>query len=119
VNAALVGTWSVRMTCTETTCAGSAVGDTKTEQWDFSYQGNTIMVKASANEKLVRVYTGFFTGNTIELVEERAGAENQRSSKMIIRLRIIDDTHMDGQREIVRENDCRVVYTLQLQKNNA
>jgi len=32
INPKLAGTWSVKMTCTETTCTGSAVGDTKNEQ---------------------------------------------------------------------------------------
>src|SRR5215204_4918000 len=31
-NPAMIGTWLVKMTCTETTCTGSAIGDTKTEQ---------------------------------------------------------------------------------------
>ena len=65
VNAALVGNWSVKMTCTETTCAGSAVGDTKTEQWDVAYQGNSIIARAKTGENLVRVYTGLYTGNTV------------------------------------------------------
>jgi hypothetical protein len=29
----LPGKWNVTMRCTETTCPGSAVGDTKNEQW--------------------------------------------------------------------------------------
>lgn len=119
VNPALVGKWDVKMTCTETTCPGSAVGDTKTEEWEFSYEGNTIVVKAIVSEKLVRIYTGFYTDNTIELVEEKAGTNNNVSTKMVIRLRVIDNTHLEGQREIVRENDCRVVYALQLVKQNA
>lgn len=114
VNPALVGRWEVKMVATETTCPGSAVGDTKTETWDFAYQGNIIVVKAIVSEKLVRVYTGFYTGNTIELVEEVTNS--QVTSKMVIRLRIVDDTHMEGQREIVRQGDCRVLYALQLQK---
>lgn len=118
VQPALIGRWDVKMTCTEATCPGSAIGDTKTEVWEFSYAGTTLMVKAIASEKLVRVYTGFYTGNTIELVEERPGTDSEGSTKMVIRLRLSDDTHMEGQREIIRENDCRVVYSLQLQKQN-
>src|SRR5665647_409499 len=37
-NQAVVGLWAVKMTCTETTCTGSAVGDNKTEQWDITTQ---------------------------------------------------------------------------------
>lgn len=45
-NSLLTGRWIVKMTCTETTCDGSAIGDTKTEQWDISYNGKNIVVKA-------------------------------------------------------------------------
>lgn len=116
VNPVLAGTWSVKMTCIQTDCTGSAVGDTKTEQWNFSFQNQAIVVKAFAGEKLVRVYTGSYTGNAVELVEERLNDNKAPSSKIVVRLRIIDDTHLEGQREILRENDCRVVYALQVQK---
>lgn len=112
----LAGAWQVKMTCTETTCAGSAVGDTKTEQWIFLYQGTTLLVKAMAGEQLVRVYSGFYTNDAIELAEDKSSTATQTAAKMTIRLRMVDDTHLEGQREIVRENDCRVVYALQLQK---
>ena len=115
VNPVLAGNWDVKMTCTETTCTGSAVGDTKTEEWSFAYEGATLVVKATANEKLVRVYTGNYSGSAIELEEEKTAAQSPQA-RMIIRLRPVDETHMDGQREIVREKDCRVVYALQLQK---
>lgn len=115
VNASFVGAWDVKMTCTETTCPGSAVGDTKTEEWSFAYEGTTLVVKATANEQLVRVYTGYYSGNAIELEEEKTTAQPSQA-RMIIRLRPVDETHLDGQREIVREKDCRVLYALQLQK---
>lgn len=115
-NALLIGVWQVKMTCTETTCAGSAVGDTKTEQWTISYQGNTIIAKAMDGEKLVRVYTGFYTGNTVELVEDREGISLQPDIKMVVRLQLVNETTMDGQRDIVRQDDCKVVYALQLKK---
>lgn len=116
VNPALAGNWQVKMTCTETTCPGSAVGDTKTEQWNFAYQDNRLVVKAVAGEQLARVYTGYSTASGIELAEENAGAGNQPAAKMMVRLHRVDDTRLEGQREIIRENDCRIVYALQLQK---
>src|SRR4051794_24424190 len=54
----LPGTWNVTMRCTETTCQGSAVGDTKNEQWEISYQEKTIVAQAFSDNKLVRVYSG-------------------------------------------------------------
>ncbi|HET7897311.1 MAG TPA: hypothetical protein VFL47_06570 [Flavisolibacter sp.] len=116
---ALAGSWSVKMTCIEATCPGSAVGDTKTEVWQFSYAGNTLVGKAMAGDKLVRVYTGYVVESTIELKEERTGTDNTPPANINVRLHIVDDLHMEGQREITREGECRIVYDLQLQKQTS
>lgn len=112
----LIGLWSVKMTCTETTCPGSAVGDTKTEQWELSYQGRHILAKAGVSDTLTRVYQGIYTGNTLELVEERGGAPAHPATRMIVRLRLVTPKTMEGQREIVREGDCKIIYALQMDK---
>jgi hypothetical protein len=114
VNPALAGNWSVQMTCTEATCTGSAVGDTKSEDWNLSYQGNALIARASSGGQLVRTYTGFYTGNTVELVEH---LDTTGAVKMVVRLRPTDATHMEGQREITREA-CKVIYDLKLVKND-
>ena len=115
VDSSLVGNWLVQMTCTETSCAGSAVGDTKSEQWQINYENKTLIARALVNNKLVRLYTGFFTGNTAELVEQSDTANTQSTAKMIVRLRIVDDAHLEGQREIIRK-DCKIIYDLDLEK---
>src|SRR5688572_20642881 len=51
----LIGKWEVKMICSETTCSGSAVGDTKNEQWVITSQGSQFIVKAMSAEQLVRV----------------------------------------------------------------
>jgi len=43
------------MRCTETNCSGSAVGDTKNEQWEIGYQNGGIVAQAFSGNKLVRV----------------------------------------------------------------
>jgi hypothetical protein len=118
VNSTLIGNWSVKMVCNETTCAGSAVGDTKTENWQIDYQSNSIIAKVISNNQLTRIYTGFYTGNTIELVEDQTNRSSASQTKMVIRLRVIDATHLEGQREISREN-CKVIYSVQLEKENS
>lgn len=117
---AFTGTWSVKMTCTETTCTGSAVGDTKVEQWAFSKEMNTIIVQATAANKLVRTYTGKFTGNnTILLTDARQNTDTLSSTRMEVRLQLTNETTMEGQREINRDNTCKVIYALQLEKQLA
>ncbi len=116
INPAIPGKWLVKMTCTETNCPGSAVGDNKTEQWDISTQSNVIIAKAYSGGKLVRSYTGLYTGNTLELVEDLVGTASEPAIKMVVRLTLVSERRMEGSREIVRENVCKTVFTIQMDK---
>lgn len=115
-NANIVGTWNVKMVCTETTCAGSAVGDTRTETWQINYESNKVIAQARAGNQLVRIYTGMYTGNTLELVEDREISPSQPATRMVARLRITSDTKMEGSREILREGDCKIIYSMDMTK---
>ena len=115
-NAALPGTWEVKMTCTATSCPGSAVGDTKNETWDISYQNNNIIARAMVSNELVRTYSGFFTGNTLELIETRENEPNQPATRMVVRLRLAKENVMEGQREIERIGECKIIYDVVMNK---
>lgn len=111
----LPGTWSVRMQCTETNCPGSAVGDTKNEQWEFKFQDNSVIASAISNNQLVRVYTGTYFGELLKLsVQEDTTEAN--SAKMVVRLQSVKDKEMEGEREVIQSNGCRILYSLQLKK---
>ena len=112
-NPAIIGIWNVKMTCTETSCSGSAVGDTRTEQWNISFESNAVIVKAMADDKLIRTYIGSPNNSRLELKDQQIDSS---STKMVVRLRLIDKTTMDGVREILRENNCKVVYNLEMNK---
>ena len=112
----LLGKWAVKMVCSETSCTGSAVGDTKNEQWEITAQGTQFIVKAMSAEQLVRVYTGIYTGNTLELIASVEKTSDQPAAKMVVRLHIVNENKLEGQREIVRENSCKVIYTMEMDK---
>ena len=112
----LTGKWNVAMRCTETTCTGSAVGDVKNEQWEITYEGNIVIAKAFADNKLVRVYTGSSNGNVIELVTEPDNPDPALSTRMTVRFQEINQTQIRGQREILRPDKCHIIYSLELNK---
>lgn len=116
LNPALLGRWSVTMTCTETTCPGSAIGDTKTEQWDILHQENKFVAKAMNGDKLVRIYSGIYTGNTLELIAEPQPTDSNPPTKMVVRLRKTEKNSLAGQREIIRPEGCKILYELQMSK---
>lgn len=115
-NPAIVGSWSVRMVCTETTCPGSAIGDTKSEIWTLAYQDERVIAKALTDNVVVRTYVGTYNNNTLELTENVELTPGTPSTKIIVRLNLLDENTMEGQRTIIRSEDCRIVYALQLNK---
>ncbi len=116
INPALIGTWNARMVNTETTCPGSAIGDTKTEIWELSYQNERVIAKAKTGENLTRTYTGTYQNNTLELTENVEPSPTAPATQMVVRLTLLNPTTMEGQREIIRAGDCRIIYALQLNK---
>lgn len=113
IDSTLAGSWMVTMTCTGSTCAGSAIGDIKTEQWDIFLQDKQIIAKSIVNGKVVRVYSGQQKGNTMELEVTQTASSTTR---MLVRVHKVSDTSMEGEREISRQ-DCKIVYALQLEKD--
>jgi len=106
------GKWDVTMRCTETTCSGSAVGDTKNEQWELSFQNNGIVAQAFSDNKLVRVYSGKNANDLIQLSTEPDNADAALATKMIVRINVIEESNMHGTREIIRPDNCHIVYAL-------
>lgn len=110
-NPAIMGKWNVRMSCTETSCDGSAIGDTKTEQWHISYNQNTFTVRAYSGTVLIRVYVGTYKNNTLKIVDEKPNADALIGAT----LNFITEGRMDGIREI-RQKSCKIVYVLNARK---
>lgn len=113
-NPQISGNWNAKMTCTEATCPGSAVGDTKTEVWQFSYLNQNLVVKAFANNNLVRVYTGGFKDGNIILNETVGATEQSPATQFKVRLTLNNNGALDGSREIERSGECKIVYSLVL-----
>ena len=109
------GVWNVDMTCTNTNCPGSAVGDIKNEQWQFRFEGNVVIVSAMANNKLVRSYTGAYSGNVLKLTVVQEDTD-EPTFKMNIRLNRTKENEMEGEREIIQASGCRILYSLKLKK---
>lgn len=107
----LLGSWNVKMICTETNCPGSAIGDTKTEQWEFVKQDNILLAIALSNNKLSRIYTGDFSNEEI-----RMEAQSDSTTKILIRAKFSKDKILTGTREIIREDDCHITYDLTMKK---
>jgi len=112
----LEGNWSVKMVCNVATCPGFAIGDTKSEQWEFRIQANEVMAIAVSNNKVTRIYTGTFNGDQLIMNAQLVESQPDLNTRMIVRIRFSDNNNMTGEREIVRQDDCNIIYSLNLKK---
>lgn len=105
----LVGRWTVKMLCQETSCEGSAIGDTRTEQWEIQYgEDRLVIAKAYSGRKLVRIYNGYLRTGGLKLIDENnIRVELKRSGK----------NKMEGIREITPPG-CKIVYALTADKSS-
>ncbi|UOR06574.1 hypothetical protein MUN82_05620 [Hymenobacter aerilatus] len=112
------GVWAARMNCIETDCPGSAIGDSKNEQWEISYQQSGILVQASVNNRIVRLYTGTLTGNTLTLNAQHTDDEAlpDANTNITVQLQAATEQRLEGQRIIERPGNCRIIYALELTK---
>jgi len=115
LTSAISGLWVVSMKCIETDCEGSAIGDIKTERWDISINNGTLTAEAKVNETLSRLYVGQQRGEFYELSLKPSNNSNNTQAKMLVKLKPLSNDHMEGTREIFRD-DCHIVYSLELNK---
>ena len=108
------GAWNVDMQCIETNCPGSAVGDVKSEEWDFKFENNIVIIRAKSRDQLVRTYTGSYQGNVLKLEVQQDSAET--NAKIVVRLQKTNEKEMQGEREITQASGCHILYSLRLKK---
>lgn len=115
-NPGLIGDWVVNMKCTETTCEGSAIGDSKTERWNISYVNNRVVARVISNEKVTRIYIGKYEKTGLTLFSNQE--DKNGVIKMVILLSPLTGNIMKGTREINRYDNCKIVYSLEILKQN-
>jgi hypothetical protein len=108
------GSWQVRMDCIETSCSGSAVGDSKIEQWTIDSADNGVIMRAKVGTQLVRVYSGRQQGSYLQLSSEENATVGGKV-RIFVRLQLNGD-ELEGRREITRQGECRIVYALGIKR---
>lgn len=112
----LAGNWNVQMVCSQATCAGSAIGDRKTEQWSFALRGSSVIAQAYTQSRLSRVYVGQYQEGLLQLMAEPADTTEDNNTQIAVFLRTSGDSlSMTGKRTIIRPG-CQIVYNLTMKK---
>lgn len=114
----LTGSWNVRMVCTETTCSGSAVGDTKNEVWHISFQGKWLVAASLVRGQVGRIYTGKYTSDGIMLQGDvSSDVEVETNTRITVRLQVKDEKNIEGIRRIIHGGDCSITYSIKLTRS--
>ncbi|MCF3108577.1 hypothetical protein LL912_07290 [Niabella sp. CC-SYL272] len=112
----LAGNWNAAMVCTQTNCSGFAVGDIRKETWLIAGNGTAVTVRAMQGDKLIRVYTGIFTGSDLKLsTPEPEGT--QPSASMKVELKVDQKNRLSGQRLITQADGCETTFKIDLDKS--
>ena len=112
----LSGRWVVSMTCSETTCQGSAIGDTKTEQWLISRQAGSIIAQAYNNQTINRVYVGKYKDGALQLKAQPILSTTDTTTTINVVLQPQSDSLMLSGKRTINRPDCRIVYDMTLKK---
>lgn len=113
VNPKFAGDWNIDMRCTETSCQGSAIGDTKTEKWKIGYKDDIAIAQVLMKGKLVRTYSGQYKGNRLVLSVKKQQSD---AADISVTLWLRSQTKMEGRREVTQEDGCKIVYSIDAQK---
>lgn len=119
---AIPGRWLVKMVCTDATCPGSALGDTKVEQWAITFQNNMVVAKAMNNKfQLTRIYTGSIAADgqlSLKAQAPNDSLSTRQYAQINIQLKQTRNDAMQGQRDIIQPEGCHITYSLDLKKQN-
>ncbi|RAJ90895.1 hypothetical protein LX87_05439 [Larkinella arboricola] len=109
------GPWSSREICTESTCSDYAIGDQRSDTWEFSSDSTQRAAKVISNNRLVRVYTAQYANNALKLSFKTDSSASKRV-EMSILLNEISPTKMKGVRTVTVDNQCNATFTVELSR---
>lgn len=112
MNPNLTGKWQVKMTCVETNCSGSAIGDVRNDQWNIAYRNDLFIVEGITNGAVNTLYTGIYNGQEMQLNSGQTAA----GTVISIVLTPGEAGSMVGRREVTQAGGCKIFYKLNLSK---
>ena len=111
--AEIAGKWNSKITCTESNCPEYAVGDIRTDNWEFVSDSlkRTVNVINSRNE-LVRSYTASVQNNEI-LLNFRSDSTASRQVVMNVNLSVLPEK-LQGRRQVIINDNCTATFNIEL-----
>lgn len=111
--AAVAGSWTGKVICTESNCSDYVVGDQRTDTWEFDSDSTQLMTKIINNNNLVRIYSGKFENNEAKL-NFKTDSTSKKQVEMNILLNDITPNKIRGTRTIAVDNSCTAKFSVEL-----
>ncbi|PIF46764.1 hypothetical protein CLU96_3804 [Chryseobacterium sp. 52] len=111
--AEISGPWNGKVICTESSCSDYAVGDQRTDIWEFDSDSTQMVTKIVNNNNLVRLYSGKFENNEIKL-SFKTDSTAKKNVEMNVLLNDISDNKIKGTRTITSDNGCTAKFSVEL-----
>ncbi|MCD9853426.1 hypothetical protein LUD75_01825 [Epilithonimonas sp. JDS] len=109
----ILGKWSGKVICTESTCSDYVIGDQRTDVWEFVNDSLQTSVNVYSNNNLVRTYSGKLENNEIRL-NFKTDSTAAKLVDMNILLNEISPGKMRGKRTITVNNNCSAAFSVEL-----
>ncbi|GEN69511.1 hypothetical protein [Chryseobacterium rhizosphaerae] len=110
--AEISGSWNGKVICTESNCSDYAVGDQRTDIWEFDNDSTQPITKIINNNNLVRLYAGKFENNEIKL-SFKTDSTAKKNVEMNVLLNDISDNKIKGTRTITSDG-CSAKFSVEL-----
>ncbi|MGL6127480.1 hypothetical protein [Chryseobacterium artocarpi] len=110
--AEISGAWNGKVICTESNCSDYAVGDQRTDLWEFDNDSTQPITKIINNNNLVRLYSGKFENNEIKL-SFKTDSTAKKNVEMSVLLNDISDNKIKGTRTITSDG-CTAKFSVEL-----
>ena len=107
----ILGKWSGKMVCTESTCADHVIGDQRNDIWEFSANGLKMTNKTGGE----RLFTATLVGTELKLTSDETANITSRSS-ITLSIDDLQNGRMKGTREFIGQDECIAKFSVELEK---
>ncbi len=110
----IVGKWNGKITCKESNCPDYAVGDIRTDTWEFVSDSLRKSVNVyDISNRLVRTYAAKMENNDI-LLNFKSDSTSAKKVEMNVVLTGIAPKKIQGSRTVSVNNSCTASFTVEL-----
>lgn len=109
----IAGRWNTKSKCINSNCSDYAVGDVRTDLWDFVSMNGRLVVNNYSNQTLVRTYQAEMNEKTIDL-RFITDSTSKKFVEMTISLDQFSENKIAGTRKVTVNHNCEANFTVEL-----